>query len=346
MAQLLQLDGELPDYFPGHERRIHIFVCRRSTCSRKGGSIRAIRSTKVNLARDECNADHSSASSLAADLGSTLFGTKSPQAGSSSVNPFSPGSFSARSQPSAGPVGSSQFQPSMESYKTNERGGNAGDEHLGHVQQPSSAFKPSLDHGDTSTKTSSQLPNTNFPFYYLDAECEVVEPPANLAISSREGRHPIDQGQEIDSTIEDSQIGYESTVDKTFQRFADRLAQNPMQVLRYEYKGTPLLYSSNDNVGKLFSRPCTKSYGSQPSELAIPRCPHCGTERVFELQLTPYVIAELERGEEGSDGMEWGTIILAVCTADCQSTAEHGQVNYVEEWIGVQWEESKIGNTL
>ena len=347
MSQLLQLDGELPDHFPGHERRIHIFACRTSTCSRKEGTIRAIRSTKVYLAGEESNANRSSASSLATDLGSTLFQVKSPQAGSSSsVNPISAGSFAARSDPSADPVRSSPFRPPKESYKPNEQGGNTRDEHVGHIQQPCSTPTPSLNQDDASAKASSMLPGKNFPFYYLDAEREVVEPPANLAVPSREGRYPMDKGQETDSTIDDSHNGYESTADKTFQRFADRLAQNPMQVLRYEYKGTPLLYSSNDSVGKLLSRQYTKSYGFRSSNMGIPRCPLCGNERVFELQLTPYVIAELERGEEGSDGMEWGTIILAVCTADCQSTAEHGRVDYAEEWIGVQWEESKTVGTL
>jgi pre-rRNA-processing protein TSR4 len=38
--------------------------------------------------------------------------------------------------------------------------------------------------------------------------------------------------------------------------------------------------------------------------------------------------------------MEWGTIILGVCSKDCKPRdVEEGEVGYVEEWIGVQWEE-------
>ena len=54
----------------------------------------------------------------------------------------------------------------------------------------------------------------------------------------------------------------------------------------------------------------------------------------------PEAIAELEVEEEGLEGMEWGTIILGVCEKDCGETgAEAGEVGWVEEWVGVQWEE-------
>jgi pre-rRNA-processing protein TSR4 len=61
---------------------------------------------------------------------------------------------------------------------------------------------------------------------------------------------------------------------------------------------------------------------------------------VFEVQLTPHAITELEAEEMSLDGMEWGTIIMGVCSKDCKpSDVAEGQVGYVEEWIGVQWEE-------
>jgi len=74
---------------------------------------------------------------------------------------------------------------------------------------------------------------------------------------------------------------------------------------------------------------------------------------VFELQLTPHAIVELEAEEEGAatgagDGMEWGTVVLGVCERDCYGRAgadggdddeDGGAVRYYEEWVGVQWEE-------
>lgn len=78
---------------------------------------------------------------------------------------------------------------------------------------------------------------------------------------------------------------------------------------------------------------------------------------MFELQLTPHAIVELEAEEEvegeaqaGSigDGMEWGSVVLGVCERDCvvgsgggddDDDDEDGVVRYYEEWVGVQWEE-------
>ena len=72
----------------------------------------------------------------------------------------------------------------------------------------------------------------------------------------------------------------------------------------------------------------------------IPRCGNCTSERVFEVQLTPQTIAELEVGEEGIEGMEWGSVVLGVCSVDCEARGvEKGDVGWVEEWVGVQWED-------
>jgi len=132
---------------------------------------------------------------------------------------------------------------------------------------------------------------------------------------------------------------YESSLDKTFQKFADRLAQNPEQVIRYEFKGAPLLYSNNDAVGQLLGGSGNKKVKSAKG---MPRCGNCGGERVFEVQLTPHAILELEREDNSIDGMEWGTIIVAVCERDCQELGveKDGKgTGYLEEWAGVQWEE-------
>lgn len=151
----------------------------------------------------------------------------------------------------------------------------------------------------------------------------------------------IDEGGSSGNQKEDKDV-YESTIDKTFQKFADRLSQNPEQVIRYEFKGQPLLYSKHDAVGKLLSG---SSKGNEKVTTAsvngnhIPRCANCGAGRVFEVQLTPHAILELERDEMSLDGMEWGAILVAVCEKDCQQKGEHLGVGYVEEWAGVQWEE-------
>jgi pre-rRNA-processing protein TSR4 len=156
------------------------------------------------------------------------------------------------------------------------------------------------------------------------------------------------------STEEEKQL-FESSMDKTFQRFADRLAQNPEQVLRYEFGGQPLLYSSTDVVGKMLDPHYnSRNSGSKvttgnrdTATNGMPRCQNCGAERVFELQLVPHAITMLEEDEDvGLEGMDWGTVILGVCSKDCTSRdTREGEVGYVEEWVGVQWEELALKNS-
>lgn len=141
---------------------------------------------------------------------------------------------------------------------------------------------------------------------------------------------------------------FESSMDKTFQKFADRVGENAEQVLRYEFKGKPLLYNDKDTVGKLLALHAENGPSSNAKitttgsrgGAGMPRCQNCGAERVFEVQLTPHAITELEADEMTLDGMEWGTVIMAVCSKDCKpADVSEGEVGYVEEWVGVQWEE-------
>lgn len=133
---------------------------------------------------------------------------------------------------------------------------------------------------------------------------------------------------------------FESSLDAAFLRFSDRLAQNPSQVLRYEFNGTPLLYSGSDAVAARFGVVPGKTKAQVTPSQGMPRCEYCGAKRVFELQLVPGLISALEDAHvDLEEGMEWGTIILGVCADDC---AEIGQVVFREEWVGVQWEEMVI----
>lgn len=165
----------------------------------------------------------------------------------------------------------------------------------------------------------------------------------------------MDIDTEGSDSKDDDKDAFESTIDKTFQKFADRLAQNPEQVLRYEFGGIPLLYSKNDKVGNLISnQPSLASSNAKITTIShpgaatrVPHCSNCSSPRVFELQLVPQAIAELEVDEEAFEGMEWGTIILYVCGKDCGARGvKEGDVGWLEEWTGVQWEEdAKTGKS-
>ena len=210
----------------------------------------------------------------------------------------------------------------------------------------------------TPTPTTPQAPRphepwpaesafpTPFPYYSLDAEYEALsteapQVPQNVRMMDIDSEGGASSGGKEDKEI------YESAHDATFQKFADRVGENPEQILRYEFKGKPLLYSDADAVGKALASHSENGTSSNAKVqttgrggAGMPRCGNCGAERVFEVQLTPHAITELEAEEMSIDGMEWGTIIMGVCSKDCKpSDVEEGEVGYVEEWTGVQWEE-------
>ena len=273
------------------------------------------------------------------NLGDTLFGAKSPTA--VQANPFARSSttngqmanpFAAR-EPAT--TENSAPQPSQPSEIDNLPQTFAQKARISSPAPPQPEVPPEPWQDDPSP----------YPSYYLDADKEYLEAeqdsiPANARIdNSSEGGGGSGSG-----SAADDKAAFESSMDKTFQRFADRLAQNPEQILRYEFGGQPLLYSRDDKVGKLLAPPEAAGVKVQAASSAsgskMPRCTNCGAARVFEMQLTPHAITELEAEEMSVDGMDWGTIVVGSCVEDCQQRGKGaGEVGYVEEWVGVQWEE-------
>ena len=338
MSQLLQLDADLPNHFPGHKRLLHVLTCRRKACSKRDGSIRALRSSLVTLNLPAQGAQHPeapSASLLGPDLGRELFGATNFVSGTSHLNPFRPAQSSAQRSPTS-------TVPAPTVHSTTSDTHHAEGEIISQCL-PATRTEPGASAPTPRPEETNVSRRFSFPTYFLDAEIESLDEP------EWSDKVPRDLGQlaYVEDSIEspsavDGEM-YESTLDKTFQRFADRLSQNPLQVLRYEFKGEPLLYSEHDETARLFRHllPSTASR-TQTAANTIPRCQVCGKDRVFELQVTPQAIAELEKDNEDMDGMEWGTLILGVCVADCQPLGtRRGEVSHVEEWVGVQWEDTR-----
>lgn len=350
MTLLLQLNGDLPEKFPGHERKLYIFSCRRKACRKKEGTMRAIRGIRVSKAsagkpKTTGNATAPSETSKAEratpNLGNSLFNSTFSTPASSNQSPFS-SSTTSNSQPA------NPFAPSPNSNAS---------PFSSLASKPPQAPTPDLPTTFAQKARISSAPpapaqkepwppqsslTTPYPSYHLDADYESLDPDPPTSSTTA-----TDVDTEGSGGKDDEKDAFESTIDKTFQKFADRLAQNPQQVLRYEFGGSPLLYSKTDAVGKTFAPPHPPSSGSKIQTVAhpregsrIPQCPNCNAPRVFELQLVPQAIAELEIEEEGLEGMEWGTVILGVCGKDCSERGvEAGEVGWVEEWVGVQWEE-------
>lgn len=343
MNLLLQLNGDLPDRFAGHERRLYVWACRRKACRRKDGSVRGFRATRQTAVKSRptpspAEKEEKPAAQSPTNLGETLFGVK-PNS-SSQANPFAaPGSnSSAQANPfaTASSLAAKPPQRPAEPAPTEALPQTFAEKARLASPPPTESTQPSTPPTPWPEKSSFPEP---YPPYYIDADKEYIDAtpealPQNVRVDNGEG-------SSNSSGEKDMKDAFESSMDKTFQKFADRLSQNPEQVLRYEYDGHPLLYSKKDKVGKLLDPPQGKDAKVKTSGSGkIPRCTNCGAERVFELQLTPHGITELEAEDMSLDGMDWGTILLGVCSKDCQEKGKkEGEVGYVEEWVGVQWEE-------
>ncbi|OHF01225.1 PDCD2_C domain-containing protein [Colletotrichum orchidophilum] len=341
MVQLLQLNGELPEKFPGHERRLYVFACRKASCRRKQGSIRAVRGVKVSKeaqaaaakkaeTKPQRQVEEEPKKDVSSGLGSALFGGSSAAANpfGGNANPFSTGASSSSPFGTAAP--SNPFSKPAETEPAKREAEDAASSlpktfaetlNLNNPQTPAGPPPP-----PELWPAADALPKP-YPISYLaDAEFETLDPePIPVPQNAR---------MEVDNEGGSGAAGdmkdvFESSMDAVFQKFADRMEQNPEQAIRYEFNGTPLLYSKADAVG-------AKLGGGG----GMTRCGNCGAKRVFEVQMTPHAITELEAEELSLEGMDWGTIIVGVCEADCQQRGvEVGEAGYLEEWCGVQWEE-------
>lgn len=373
MNLLLQLHGDIPQRFPDHERRLYIWACRRKACRRKEGSVRgfrAVRGSNSNPAEASGNDPVTKPTktaapepkSLSSGLGEALFGVKpasSPEtnpfaspsttAGLAKANPFAATSALA-AKPAQKPPSPNNIESLPETFADKVKISSSST-----TPQPFSTFVKPQPTPSEPWPSPSSFPNP-FPVYHIDADKEYLD----AETPTIPGNARLDpNAMDVESSSSASGPGsdnikdvFESSMDKTFQRFADRLAQNPEQILRYEFGAQPLLYARTDRVGKLLAQGDEHAKVKVSTSVAtdaevlpkIPRCENCGAGRCFELQLTPHAIAELEADELTLDGMDWGTIILAVCSRDCLGgeARKVGEVGYVEEWVGVQWEEVEV----
>jgi pre-rRNA-processing protein TSR4 len=385
MVLLLQLNAELPKQFPTHERRLYVFSCRRKTCRRKEGSIRAIRGVRASAdaapaqkveERSKKVEREEQKPAVSTGLGESLFGVKGVGSGVAGANPFATGNpFSTGALTGGG--GSNPFakpKPVEEAGATSQPvvAAAAGSAVATAAATATSAVAAVAEKVESAAKalpkTFAETLNINntqpaagpapppepwpveaelppaYPVAWIsDAEYEVLEPTSLPKVPQATSVMDIDSGEGSSSGgaggKEDKEV-FESTMDSTFQKFADRVGQNPDQVIRYEYAGQPLLYAKGDEVSKIFGDGAAGEGKVRSASRAMPRCANCGAGRIFEVQLMPQAIEELESEEDGLDGMDWGTVIVGVCERDCTERGQKtGEAGYLEEWAGVQWEE-------
>lgn len=384
MPLLLQLNADVPSRFVTHERRLYMWACRAKRCRRKPGCVRALRTVRVHGEVDaETQAAGGERSAQeqqdhAPDIGSALFGgnpamKENTQNGNpfaapkgkqpASTNPFAikPESDSTANGTGVQDSSSSNSQDLSSTFAQKARITDPASDRLPH-RTPQS--RPPPDHVQFEEWPQEAAPTAKpYPHFYLDADFEYLSSTDSLSFqkkvnnASHAAFMDIDEPNSSSSKSKTEKEVPDDAIDRTFQQFADILAQNPEQVLRYHFNGKPLLTRREDDVGKAFSQAekivdtdagqslsITLNGRAESPGSRLPACSYCGARCVFEYQLTPGAITVLEEEEDLAtlleEGMDWGTVVVASCERDCvDAGVREGSTTYKEQWVGVQWEE-------
>lgn len=364
LALLLQafapIDGNL------YDRVIYIFGCKNTaSCSGKNGSVKCIRGISKDPKKiAELKKEQDDAVSKALDEKLRLENkkklnielTKDLFSNTASSNPFGSNPFGQKSEANpfdtSASAKSEPFQEKVEpaSLKTN----NSAPKSYADIARTAVVEKPKTVKSDDSVL----LPTYKGYFVYVDqerfkkvtlepelekyrhlvenvdTETEIVgsnKQERSLSISSNSSGPLNPQASKISDMLDD----------KYFGNFTNIVKHNPTQVLRYDLGGKPLLYSGKDEIAKKFIVEENKPFnvpnpGYNPS-----------SNRQFELQLMPQAIMNLETYETAGindilNGMSWGTIIVCTDVEDYipEENFDEHHVGYIEDWCGVQWEES------
>ncbi|CAL1603920.1 unnamed protein product [Knipowitschia caucasica] len=157
---------------------------------------------------------------------------------------------------------------------------------------------------------------------FVFPEFELVTEPEDLEKNAKDLETKANELQSNEEeTLEDSfaeaeldeMALHESEEMKVFQRFKERIAPEPEQVVRYNRGGAPLWVSAK----------------SIPTEEDIPAC-SCGSKRIFEFQVMPQLLNSLCVDSTGAS-IDWGTVAVFTCSLSC-SREEH----YYSEFVWKQ----------
>ncbi|CAE7224635.1 unnamed protein product [Rhizoctonia solani] len=328
------------------DRVLYVFGCANSGCQRRPGSVRAFRQLRFNnkyaakLDKRKERAQQVKEKEAKAVAASVI--------NTNTSNPFAMGGAVT------GPTNlfGSGFGAAEEEDDLASGGSEDDYEYEDEPEVDALADKLTQAAITESSPASSQNEWASHPFYppiYLNTVFEYVSPPKPSPAQKSAGT-----------------TGGEMWDLEQYERTSD---EDPV-FQRYELKGTPLAFHTDDVYKKLFP-PAPITPGTQVSvtgpqpvskptydPTAIPSCGHCGGKRVFECQLMPNILNVLKKlspkvkqnateAEEarkqlvaaalsgkGGVGMEWGTCMVFACEQDC----DDGRETWREEEVWVQWE--------
>lgn len=299
---------------PDDDRVLYVFICIK--CQRKANSVRCIRGVKKNVSassNSEKLSQKMASLSVGKDFQINPFDFSNGQSNPSNANPF-------QSTTSSNPFG-------QETNLTNNV-------NSGHATLAKDSEKKARKLHDLE-KDKDYDSSKAFKNYLLYVEEETfknkkpehLKLPKNLKIENT----ALDLTAEVEADLHKDPIKLDPRTEKlskfldddTFQKFQEIVAYNPLQVLRYDFGGHPLLYAES----KIDFESKVPNPGYNPS-----------SKRIFELQLMPKAILDLEENVSLVDGMEWGTILVFSDIENYTPKFDSNGVGYVEECVKVQWE--------
>lgn len=360
-----------------YDRVIYIFGCKNTaSCSRKNGSVKCIRGISKDpkkIAQIKKEQDDAAAKALDEKLKLenkkklNIELTKDLFSNTASSNPFGSNPFGQKGDSNpfgqkneANPFDTNTSAKSGEDnaetslLKTNSSIKAPATKSYADIARTAVAEKPKTVKSDESIL----LPTYKGYFLYVDQErfkkvtlepelekyrhlMENVDNESEIVGSSKQERSSsISSNSSGPLNPQASKIS-DMLDDKYFGNFTNIVKHNPTQVLRYDLGGKPLLYSGKDDIAKKFVVEENKPFNVPNPGYNPSSC------RQFELQLMPQAIMHLETYETAGitdilNGMSWGTIIVCTDVEDYipEENFDEHHVGYIEEWCGVQWEES------
>ncbi|XP_036402090.1 programmed cell death protein 2 [Megalops cyprinoides] len=141
-----------------------------------------------------------------------------------------------------------------------------------------------------------------FPEYELVTEPEEL-PEKEQPRGADEAQTNLDCSSSAADVLQEEELEemamHETEENKVFQKFKERTAPEPHQVLRYCRRGPPLWVSAK----------------GIPNAEVIPCCP-CGAKRIFEFQVMPQLLNHL-KVDSPQASIDWGTLAVYTCEDSC-----------------------------
>lgn len=175
---------------------------------------------------------------------------------------------------------------------------------------------------------------------------------------------PVEKDDMVGEMIDDKQLmKFQMVVEKYSKQGIVTLFRHSLLVIRWHFAAEPLWITKKPNCmpqgylercknGKLVVQ---QQYlgipDADPEEVkqnlremrikslsaCVPKCEHCGANRIFELQILPTMVYLLQTSKhthlKNNEGMDFGSIFMFTCSANCMPTAE---CQYMREYIFVQ----------